>query len=211
MAKKILVYAVLAGLLCTAVFFKQAIMKFKELPSPPAMVLNFPAKFDGYESEEISLDEKVYDILNTRTIFLRKYYKEGEMPVWFLVVYGEEDRQSFHPPEYCYLGGGDAELIEKKVDTFDLSSGELDVNKMLFKMSGQVQLVCYWYTAGKTMTASYYKQQMMFVAGQIKGEKTGGTLMRISTIVLDAETEEAAKQRIIDFLNSAMPKVKEVL
>lgn len=211
MAKKILIHGVLFIILLAAAFLVRDIVRFKNLPAKPTRILEFPAELDGYKSEEVSLEEKVYEILNTRTIFFRQYSMDGEIPVWFLVVYGEEDRQSFHPPEYCYLGGGDVELLSKKVEKLDLESGQLEVNSLLFKMPEYKQLVYYWYAAGEKMTASYYKQQIFFMFEQLKRKKTGGMLIRVTTIVSETETEDQAAKRISDFLNSALPKIKEIL
>lgn len=211
MAKKILIHGILFSMLLAAAFLARDIVRFKNLSAKPTRILEFPAELNGYKSEEVSLDEKVYEILNTRTIFFRQYSRDGEIPVWFLVVYGEEDRQSFHPPEYCYLGGGDVEILNKGVEKIDLENGQLEVNRLLFKMPEYKQLVYYWYTAGEKMTANYYKQQIFFMMEQLKRKKTGGMLIRISTIVPETETEEQAAKRISDFLNLALSMIKEIL
>ncbi len=211
MVKKNLVYIILLILLCVAAFFVRDIGKFKELPTQSSKILEFPAKLDGYQSKEISLEQRVYDVLNTDTIIFKEYSKRNQIPIWFLVVYGERDRTSFHPPEYCYLGGGDVELLDKKIEILDLGNRRLDVNKLFFKMPTHRQLVCYWYTAGKKMTSSYYKQQIFFMTEQMKRKKVGGTLIRVSTIVLEGEAEEQATQRMIDFLKLALPEIEKIL
>lgn len=210
MAKKGLINIVLFIMLLAAAFLVQDIIRFKRLPARTTRILKFPVELDRYASKDVSLDEKTYEILNTRTIFFRQYSRGEEMPIWFLVVYGEEDRQSFHPPEYCYLGSGDVELVSKKVEKVDLDMGGLEANRLLFKMDRHRQLVYYWYTAGEKMTASYYKQQMFFMMAQLKRKKIGGTLIRISTIVPETESEEDGERRIADFLNLALPKIKEM-
>jgi len=211
MAQKNTNLIILVILLMIAAFFVQQVLVFKKLPTEMSKILEFPAKLDGYKSEERPLDERVYAVLNTDTIFFREYSKKDGLPIWFLIVYGEQDRQSFHPPEYCYLGGGDVELLSKEVEILELSSGELDVNKLLFEMPNYHQLVFYWYTAGKKMTSNYYKQQIFFVMHQLKRRKVGGTLIRVSTVVPETETIDEASQRIGDFLNLALPKIKEIL
>jgi len=143
--------------------------------------------------------------------FFREYNKRKQIPVWLLIVYGEQDRQSFHPPEYCYLGGGGTELLSKKTERLEFFEEPLDVNALLFKMPDHKQLVYYWYAAGKKMTASYYKQQFFFVLEQMKGRKTGGALIRVSTVVPEGESEGQASERISDFLNEALPEIKKIL
>jgi EpsI family protein len=212
MAKKFLIYTILFALLCVAVFFVYDIIKFKNLPTKSTRILEFPMKLDGYQGKDLPLEQKVYDILNTDTIILRKYSKEEQqIPIWFLIVYGEQDRTSFHPPEYCYLGGGDVEILNKGVEILDLKEEQLSVNKLLLKMPAHRQLVYFWFTAGKKITSSYYKQQMFFVMEQMKRNKIGGTLIRVSTAIPEGQTEEQAKQRLIDFLELALPKIKEIL
>ncbi len=211
MVKKNLVYIILLILLCVAAFSAQDIRKFKELPTQSSRILEFPAKLDEYQSKDLSLEQRVYDVLNTDTIIFKEYSKRKQIPIWFLVVYGGQDRTSFHPPEYCYLGGGDVELLDKKIEILDLDNRRLDINKLFFKMPTHRQLVYYWYTAGEKMTSSYYKQQLFFMTEQMKRKKVGGTLIRVSTIVPENEAEEQAKQRIIDFLKLALPEIEKIL
>ncbi len=211
MVKKNLTYIILLILLCVAAFFIQDIRKFKKLPTQLSRILEFPASLDGYHSKDISLEQRVYDILNTDSIICKEYSKGKQTPVWLLIVYSEQDRQSFHPPEYCYLGGGDVDLLDKRIEVLDLDNRQLDVNKLFFKMPAYKQLVCYWYTAGKKMTSNYYKQQLFFMREQMKRKKVGGTLIRVSTIVPEGEAEEQAMQRVIDFIKLALPEIEKIL
>lgn len=211
MAKKILSNVILFILLFAAAFLGREIGEFKKLPVKPNKILEFPYNLGDYKSRELSLEQNVYKILNTDTIVARMYSKANQIPLWLIVVYGEEDRQSFHPPEYCYLGAGNVELLKKNVEPVSLKTEVFYANTLLFKVPHCKELVFYWYTAGSQMTASYYKQQFFFVKEQIKGNRIGGSLIRVSTVVLEKETEEDAKKRIIDFLNLAVPELKKML
>lgn len=167
----------------------------KKAPALDVKLLEFPMQVGEWAGGEMPMDKRVYEILGTDKVLLRQYADKKDEKVWFAVVYGEQNRQSFHPPEYCYLGSGNVELLNKT--TAKIAIGEqkfMDVNKLIFQMGGYKQLVLYWFTAGGLMTESYYKQQVYFVMNQLKYRKTGGTLVRVSTTIINDDAAGAVER-----------------
>ncbi|MBM3254107.1 MAG: EpsI family protein, partial [Candidatus Omnitrophica bacterium] len=139
-------------------------------------LLNFPMKLGNWSGKILPMDARVYQILGTDKVLFREYVNPQNEKVWFCIVYGEQNRQSFHPPEYCYLGGGNAELLDKGKVALRLNEKRIiNVNKLLFQIGKYKQLVLYWFTAGNKMTENYYKQQIYFVLDEIKYHKSSGT------------------------------------
>lgn len=164
----------------------------KKAPVLDVKLLEFPIQVGEWAGKVMPMDKRVYEILGTDKVLLRQYADKKDEKVWIAVVYGEQNRQSFHPPEYCYLGGGNVELLDKEVSKIAIGEQKfMDVNKLIFQMGRSKQLVFYWFTAGGLMTENYYKQQVYFVMNQLKYRKSGGTLVRISTTIINDDINGA--------------------
>ncbi len=171
------------------------ITSLKKAPVLDVKLLEFPMQVGEWTGKEMPMDKRVYEILGTDKVLLRQYADKKDEKVWLAVVYGEQNRQSFHPPEYCYLGGGNVELMDR--DTIKLKlddQNSIGANKLIFQMGKYKQLVLYWFTAGDLMTENYYKQQIYFVMNQLKYRKSGGTLVRVSTTIINDDVDGAVKR-----------------
>lgn len=182
---------ILLGMTASGVLF---VTNLKKAPVPQSKLLDFPMQVGQWVGNAMPMNKQVYDILGTDKVLFREYLTPQNDKVWFAVVYGEQNRQSFHPPEYCYLGSGNVELLDKGRFAVKLDDKEsINVNKLLFQMGKYKQLVLYWYTAGNKITENYYKQQFYFVLDEIKYRKSSGTLIRVSASVIGDDTEAAIK------------------
>lgn len=174
-----------------------AISSFKRTPSRDVKLLEFPLKLGEWTGNDIKFDDreyerKVYEILGTNKVLLRLYADGKNERVSIQVVYSDQKRQSFHPPEYCYLGSGNNELLEKGRVQITLDGGKtLMVNKAVYQTNKGKVLLLDWYTAGDLMTENYYKQQIYFVMNQLKGGKSGGSAVRIWTPIAGNDTGSA--------------------
>jgi EpsI family protein len=184
-----IVAVILLALAACGVLF---ITSFRKVPALDVKLLEFPMQVGEWTGTDMPMDKRVYEILGTDKVLLRQYADKKDERVWLAVVYGEQKRQSFHPPEYCYLGGGNVELLNKEITKIKIDEQKsMDVNKLTFQMGKYKQLVLYWFTAGDLMTENYYKQQIYFVMNQLKYRKSGGTLVRVSTTIIDDDTAGA--------------------
>lgn len=171
------------------------ISSIKKMPVMDVRLLDFPMKVGEWSGRNLPMNERVYEILGTDKVLLREYVNKHDEKVWLAVVYGEQKRQSFHPPEYCYLGSGNVELLDKDKTLIELGEqGYMKVNKLLFQMGKYRHLVFYWFTAGDKMTENYYKQQVYFVMNQLKYRRSSGTLVRVSTSITNGDTKSATER-----------------
>ncbi|MFH0771231.1 MAG: exosortase C-terminal domain/associated protein EpsI [Candidatus Omnitrophota bacterium] len=195
-----IVVVVLLAVACCGVLFIRHLKKPSVLD---VKLLQFPMNVGGWSGKDLPVDSRVYDILATDKVLLREYSNVKNEKIWFAVVYGEQKRQSFHPPEYCYLGSGNAELLDKRRIAIKLDEKSfMDVNELTFLLGDKKQLVLYWFSAGDKMTPSYYKQQIYFVLNQLRLGGAGGTLVRISTSLEDGK--DSALRRSEDFIREAV-------
>ncbi|MCK5306119.1 MAG: EpsI family protein [Candidatus Omnitrophica bacterium] len=152
--------------------------------------------------------EEIYRILGTDKVILRNYVNDDGSIIQLYVVYSQKDRTSFHPPEYCYIGGGNAELIGKGLVQLSLYDSKLAANRLIFQTPKGTQQVIYWYAAGKKMYASYNKQQIRLVLDMLKGGEFQGLMVRLSS--LSREDKQADDLvHFQNFANEIMPYLRK--
>ncbi|MBN2190834.1 MAG: EpsI family protein [Candidatus Aureabacteria bacterium] len=202
-------------LITVLVFFAGGILFLssrKPLPPTDVKIMDFPLKIGDWTGKKEPPEQNVIDILGTDKILMMEFTGEKNQKVLFSVVYGEDNRLSFHPPENCYLGSGKTELLSKTKDTVHINEKmELEVNRVIFQVGQSKQLVLYWYMAGDRMTASYYKQQFFFILDQIRERKGKGALIRVATIIRREDGEEEAYKTLNEFMNAAIPLLEKYI
>lgn len=164
-----------------------------------------PLNLDNWEGREVKLPDSVYEILGTRDVLSRQYKdKEGDI-VELSIVYSGHDRQSFHPPELCYIGGG-VDLTGKSTESISLDDGStLDLNKLTMQSSQGTIKAWYWFLVGDRFVGNFYKQQVYFILDALKGKKLQGALIRVS-IRGDSEVLE---RKAKSFIGKIAPHLAE--
>ena len=112
-------YLVVISILIVACIFVLEIEQVKGKIVSDIDFSSFPFVIDGWRGRDISLDESVYEILETRDVFIRRYDDSQGSEVELAVVYSGSDRQAFHPPEICYTGAG-AQLVNQSREVVSL-------------------------------------------------------------------------------------------
>ena len=177
-----------------------AISTVKKTPTRDVKLLQFPLKLGEWTGRDIKFNDKeyekqVYEVLGTDKVLLRSYNNINNEWVSIQVVYSDQKRQSFHPPEYCYLGSGYNELLETGKAQVALDGGKvLTANRSVYQTRRGKVLMLDWYTAGDMMTGNYYKQQAYFVLNQLKGGKSGGSAVRVWTNIVNDDAASALER-----------------
>lgn len=185
----------------------------KRTPSRDVKLMELPLNLGEWAGKDIKFEDKeyqkqVYEILGTDKVLLRSYSDRKNEAAAIQVVYSDQKRQSFHPPEYCYLGSGANELLETGKTQVALAGGKfLTVNRTVYQTRRGRVLMLDWYTAGDLMTGNYYKQQIYFVINQLKHAKSGGSAVRVWTPIIGSDTESAFDrcQRLIREVVKLLP------
>jgi EpsI family protein len=202
--KRVNFWMVVIVLALSAIFVFSVYKKEQRIEKGEFVPFKVPESIAGWRGEKIELSEDITDILGTKKIILRQYEKDKDL-IWLYLVHSEKNRTSFHPPEYCYLGGGDYELISKEVISIPYKNDEFTLNKLIFKTSKRRQMVLFWYASGNKSFASYYKQQLNLVFNALKGKSTEGIMVRLSSYIYDNEQETLDKLKI--FLRELLPYI----
>jgi EpsI family protein len=197
----------------TAVLF---ISSLKRAPARDVRILSFPMELAGWQGADVEFKDKeylkrVYEILGTDKVLIRSYRNSEGEKVLIQVVYSDQKRQSFHPPEYCYLGSGNNEMLYRGKVNIDLSGKEaFSANESVYRVSRNKVLMLDWYTSGDVMTGNYYKQQLFFVLNQFKHAKSGGSAVRVWTVV-SGDDEAGALERCKKFIKEVVKVLPDYL
>ena len=167
-----------------------------------------PYTLGEWEGVDVPVDNTVYQILETKDVLIREYNDGKGVPVVLAIVYSARNRDSFHPPEYCYLGSG-LQLVDKRKDIIQISpERKLVVNKLVMHPSRSEGGITawYWYAAEKKFMASYYKQQLVLLADILRGRTPAGALIRISVEGTGAPVQARAKE----FIRAVLPEIDKI-
>jgi EpsI family protein len=177
-----------------------------------AILQAVPMQVGKWRGQDFPMDEKVYEILETRAIIHRIFTLDNGANVFLSVVHYNDTKVDFHAPESC-LGGGGYEIM-KTTKTLSLFSGvkqrTIDVAELVTKSTTGQALIYYFYKSSQFMGSNYIKMRLSIAANKLFRNDTRGSLIRISTTLIPGN-EAAAKSLIIDFLEDLLPYVQESL
>ncbi len=162
-----------------------------------------PLEISGWQGRDHAVSERERRILGSPNLLFRSYRK-GEMEVNLYILESAANRASFHPPEYCYVGGR-TEMVERA--RVELEG--IPARRFVFVGPRGRSLVYYWYTFGDEITDSYYRQQLQIVSRLFAGEPSPAMLVRLSVEGrFDLDQGDAI---IRSFVNDARPAFKKHL
>ena len=165
---------------------------------------SIPMEIGEWQGKNLSLPQKIITLLGTKNILMREYKNTKGEQLVLAIVSSSSRRDSFHPPELCYLGSG-AKLLDKRRKRIKLNKNQwLEVNQLIIEERGRKVLVWYWFTAGGKMVANYYYQQLYLLKERLRKKGSIGTLIRISTPISSDNLKQAGK-RGRDFIIKLLP------
>ncbi len=171
---------------------------------------SFPQEIGVWKGEDLPIEDEVYEVLRTRDVLLRKYSDSEGNEIVLTLVYSENDRAAFHPPELCYLGGG-VQLLEKKIETIPLLDGsQIKANTLSMKDKNNIFKAWYWFAARDTFTHNFYLQQITLLSNWLRYHEKSGALIRVSA-VMDPDNIEKTESLVHGFIQEALPFIKVFL
>jgi EpsI family protein len=170
-----------------------------------------PAAIGAWSGTDLPIGKRVYELLETEDILMRRYRRPADRAgVDLYVVHAADSRKVAHPPEICFSGGGYA-APEKGERAIAGPRGPIPAIRMLLAHEGgETLLVYYWYRLDGRDTASYLGHQLETVFRQIRRERHEGSMVRLSTPV-GPDGVAGAEARIAAFGREALGKVLEAI
>jgi len=166
-----------------------------------------PMRLEGWGGKDLGpLDRTSQEMLHPDGYLARLYSRKDGYPVDIVVVAGRE-KETFHSPGFCLLGGGWS-IIEKGRRMVEVGSGRrrLEVNQFVLQRQGQRRVVLYWYASHGEGTRSWVALQYRLLRNRLLKRPLGGALIRVSAPVAGTEEEaaEAAEQLVRDLYPSLL-------
>jgi EpsI family protein len=174
-------------------------------------VEQIPMRLEMWHGTDMLLEEKVYEILESRSIVHRKYIRDGES-VFLSIVYYPEVKVDFHTPEHCLAGQGIE--IRKSVETIEIEwAGKtilVDLYQLIRKYDHHDELIYYFYKTGAFFGPSYIRLRFALVMNKFFSQVKGGGLIRVTTPI-SAAGKKSAEERLADFINALYPYLIQYL
>ncbi len=171
----------------------------------------FPKQIDEWTSEELTITEDEYAILETRNALARSYQHPSGKEVYLLLVYSQYNRKVSHPPEVCLTGSGVSILSrEVKPVLTDKKNQMVPVNRLLLKQGLTRSLSYYWFKVGDQWTASYWRQQILIALKTLTGQTASSALIRLSIQIKDSD-QDTFEQDLQGFIQSILPELQQYL
>ena len=180
----------------------------REEEQPARLTLKtFPLHLGDWVATESSLDIATEQALGFEDYVLADYRRADGDPVNFYVAYYASQRKgvSPHSPQVCIPGGG---WVISQLDrtTFALADGQpMEAVRVVIDRGSQRQIVYYWFEQRGRRIANEYWMKWYLFTDAITRNRTDGALVRVVSPVRQGEAQDAADQRIQDFIRLAEP------
>ena len=178
---------------------------FNEAEASIQTIEKIPLKLGKWQGIDVSLEDNIYEILETRSIIHRKYFA-NDSSVFLSVVYYPETKVDFHTPEACL--GGKGVQISKSVKTIYINHNGLKIrvnlNQLIREHYNSRELIYYFYKAGDLLDKSYIKLRFALAMNKFSTKEKSGALIRISTPALSSDYQPAS-ENLTSFIAELYP------
>ncbi len=147
-----------------------------------AKFAQIPMAFSGWRGTDHAVDERTYEILETRNVLSRLYTNSAGKTIHLLLVSSEKDRRVAHPPEVCYLSSHYT-IMDEHEETINVAGRGFEVKKFIArseKIPSYQEEVLYVYKVGDRFTTNYYAQQFQFAFDRLSRGNSRVLLIRLA-------------------------------
>lgn len=177
-------YSVFLAVILGLCFFRLALPSSFSMDSAvDPLFSHFPKQLGAWVGEDTAVDERTYEILETRNVLSRLYQNQQGEKVDVLLVGSHKDRRVAHPPEVCYISSN-FDVIDSGKKQIKLANGNEVIAKEFTaenkKDKRDQQKVLYLYKVGDQFTTNYYAQQLFFALNMLKRQDSQVLLIRLA-------------------------------
>lgn len=170
----------------------------------------FPYELGAWKGTDVEVDDKTYEILETRNVLSRLYENAAGIQMHLLLVGSYKDRRVAHPPEVCYISSNFI-ILDEKDKKLSVGGEEIDVKSFLARHErhpDQEEMVIYLYKVGDRFTTSYYSQQLQFAADRLAKRDSGVLLIRLAIPSKSKEFLQRSEGAFQEFLSLVLEKLR---
>ena len=156
--------------------------KVDEIKNP--LFTAFPLELGPWKGKETPLDERTYEILETRNVLSRIYENPEGKKVHLLLVGSHKDRRVAHPPEVCYLSSNYM-IVSAGAAQLKIKEQQIPVKEFVAKSErnpSDEESVLYLYKVGDRYTTNYYAQQLQFAWDRLGRRDSQVLLIRLAGV-----------------------------
>ena len=179
-------------------------------PFPNNRFFDFPLTIGEWEGRDIRMGDYVYQLIETRYLFLRDYHSPRyTAPVNLSIVWFDDTDIAFHAPEAC-LGGVGHKVREKTTANVTINGNDHTLGKLTVgNADGSNTIVLYYFDVDGYWTTSQAKIRLHILGKRLLFKRASASFIRLMAPV--ATSEEDAIAMIRDFLETAVPAMPHYL
>ena len=136
--------------------------------------------------------------------------RDGDLPVGlFMAWYADQSSGGVHSPEICLPGAGwEIAWLERTNIGPELGGTEdFDINRAIIQKGETRMMVFYWFEQKGRRVAWDMAAKMWLIVDGVRTGRTDGGLVRLTTLIGEAEDDAAAENRLMDVLRSVQGDV----
>ncbi|HHJ14076.1 MAG TPA: VPLPA-CTERM-specific exosortase XrtD [Gammaproteobacteria bacterium] len=180
------------------------------IPQRPVFA-EFPARIDGWRGHIDRIESIYLDALKLDDYLLADFARtEGpNVPVNLYVAYYASQRagESIHSPRSCIPGGGWKIVSVEPIvlEGVAMNGKPVRANRTVIQKGETKQIVYYWFQGRGRNLVDEYRTKFYLLVDAVQKKRTDGALVRLTTMVLPAESERDADSRLRSFATVALP------
>ena len=180
----------------------------EDKPARSPLIL-FPSALGDWQGKLDTLPADIERGLGFDDYYLADFVGPEAKPVNFYVAYYASQRKgvSPHSPQVCIPGGGWVISSLSRVPVSLVDGGEVEVVRVVIDKENQRQVVYYWFEQRGRHIANEYLMKWYLLKDALLRNRTDGALVRVTTVVVPGEADDAPDQRLAAFIRLAMPHV----
>jgi exosortase D (VPLPA-CTERM-specific) len=170
----------------------------------------FPMSLGDWVGRSSPMDQATEQFLGMTDYINADYAKRDGRSVNLYIAYYATQRTgvSPHSPAVCLPGNGwQMTLFERAAYRNDQLGLSLPINRVIMSRGSNRELVYYWFEERGMRIANEYASKLYLLRDAIVKNRTDGALVRLITPIFPGESEEAAEQRLQQFIQTLMPNL----
>lgn len=186
-----IVVVALVAMAITVNFFNSRVKT--DTPSRP--LIDFPLVLGEWKGSQKSMITSIVDFLKVSDYALIDYKSNGHQVNLYIAYYQSLDEEAFpHTPRKCIPAGGwEIETLSK------VALGSREARRVKIVNGSHTQIVYYWYQQGANSIAGEYQLKWNTMLRSLREGRTDTSLVRLTTLVLDDESDNEADARLVAF------------
>jgi EpsI family protein len=207
-------FVLAVGMLLFTAIFLQARGRNEVFPSRQPLAA-FPHEVGMWRGSDVAISQDVRDVLGQGD-FLLRVYQDAAVPqpyVDLFIAYFPTQRagDTIHSPKNCLPGAGWSPIESSRTRLAVPGRAPFTVNRYVIAKGQERQLVLYWYLAHDRAVASEYWAKFYLVADSMRLHRSDGSLVRLTTPLVQGETVDRAQKRLATLASLIVPRMSEYI